>query len=108
MDVAGLQSKIADSPLPLRERLAEVIAGIDPAVDLADALLAAARQLLEDVRDRLESRDAALDLLAADGLLTLACEVAAASDPETLEERCRAMGPSGELGRIAERWAGRS
>lgn len=108
MGSAWLQAKIAESPPPLQERLREAVAGIDPAADLPGALLAAARDLLEDVRDRLESRDAALDLLAADGLLTLACELTAASDPETLEECCRAMGPSGELGRIAERWAGRS
>ncbi len=105
---AWLQAKIAESPAPLQERLREAVAGIDPAADLPGAMLAAARDLLEDVRERLESRDAALDLLAADGLLTLACELTASSDPETLEERCRAMGPSGELGRIAERWAGRS
>ncbi|MGD2153234.1 MAG: hypothetical protein PVG79_08175 [Gemmatimonadales bacterium] len=108
MDAAWLQAKIGESPPPLRERLREAVAHIDPTADLPDALLAAACELLDSVRDCVERRDAALDLLTADGLLTLACEAAAGSDPEALAERCRAMGPSGELGRIAERWAGRS
>jgi hypothetical protein len=108
MDAAWLQAKIGESPLPLQERLREVVVGIDPAADLSGELLAAARDLLDSVQGRVERRDAALDLLVADGLLTLACEAAASSDPEALAERCRAMGPSGELGRIAKRWAGRS
>jgi hypothetical protein len=108
MDAAWLQDRIAESPLPLQERLREAVATIDPGAELCDELLAAARELLESVRGCLERRDAALDLLAADGLLTLACEAAASTYPEALAERCRAMGPGGELGRIAERWAGRS
>jgi hypothetical protein len=108
MDSAWLQVKIGESPAPLQERLRKAVAGLDPAADLPDALLAAARDLLDGVRARLERRDAALDLLAADALLTLACEAAASADPDGLAERCRAMGPSGELGRIAERWAGGS
>lgn len=103
-----LQVRIGESPQPLQERLRDVVAGIDPGADLPDALLAAARDLLDSVRSGVEHRDVALDLLVADGLLTLACEAAAYSDPEVLAERCRAMGPSGELGRVAERWAGRS
>ncbi len=107
MDADWLQARIGESPPPLRERFRAVVAGIDPATDLSDALLAAARDLLDDVRSRVDHREAAFDLLVADGLLTLACEAAAYSDPEALAERCRAMGPSGELGRVAERWAGR-
>ncbi len=108
MDAGWLQERIDQSPLPLQARLREAVSAIDPAADLPKALLAAARDLLDGVRDRVEHRDAALDLLAADGLLTLACEAVASLDEEALAERCRAMGPSGELGRIAERWAGRS
>lgn len=108
MDAGWLQERIAESPLPLRERLSEAVSAIDPAAELADQLLAVARELLDSVRDQLERRVAALDLLTADGLLTLACEAAASSEPESLAERCCAMGPSGELGRIAERWARRS
>jgi hypothetical protein len=108
MDAGWLQERIAESPPPLQERLRDAVAGIDPTADLPDALLAVARELLDSVRGRLERRAAALDLLVADGLLTLACEAAASSEREALAERCRAMGPGGELGRIAERWAGRS
>ncbi len=108
MDAAWLQDRIAESPLSLQERLREAVGRIDPAADLPDGLLAAACDLLDSVRGCLERRVAALDLLVADGLLTLACEAAALSYPEELAERCRTMGPSGELGRVAERWAGRS
>ncbi len=103
-----LEARIAESPAPLRERLQAVVAGIDPAADRYEALLLAARTLLDAVRSRVEQREAALDLLVADGLLTLACEAAAYAEPAALAKRCRAMGPSGELGRVAERWAGRS
>jgi hypothetical protein len=91
----------------LRERLQEVVSGLDPGADFAAALLEAACTLLEEVRERLEHREAALDLLVADGLLTLACEAAAFAEPDTLVERCQGMGPDGELGRAAARWAGR-
>lgn len=99
-----LQARLADAPSPLRERLEARVAGLDTGASLPDALVGSACGLLEDVRDGLERREAAFDLLVADGLLTLACEAAAYSDPETLAERCRAMGPSGELGRLAELW----
>ena len=107
MDSAWLQAKISESPLPLQQRLRDAVAGIDPAADLPGELLAAARDLLDSLRGYMERRASALDLLVADGLLTLACEAAALSDPEALAERCRDMGPSGELGRVALRWAGR-
>jgi hypothetical protein len=99
-----LQARVADAPSPLRERLETQVAGLDTAANLPEALVVAACGLLESVRDDLERREAAFDLLVADGLLTLACEAAASSDPETLAERCQAMGPSGELGRLAEFW----
>ncbi|UCC73012.1 MAG: hypothetical protein JSV86_00130 [Gemmatimonadota bacterium] len=103
-----LQARVSESPSPLRERLQEVVAGIDTAADLSEALFDAARARLDDARGGVEHREAALDLLVADGLLTLACEAAAYSDPEAVAQRCRAMGPSGAMGRVAERWAGRS
>jgi hypothetical protein len=102
-----LRERLAQSPSPLRERLEEVVGGLDPRVDLGRALLAAAIELLDGVRGRLAGRDSALDLLVADGLLTLACEAVAFSDPGLLVDRCQAMGPGGELGQLADRWAGR-
>jgi hypothetical protein len=108
MKAAWLKARIEESPAPLRDRLAKVIAGLDPRVDLTEALLDSARATLDGLYGQLEEREAAFDLLLADGLLTLACEAAAYSDPEMVAERCRAMGPEGELGRLAERWVGRS
>jgi hypothetical protein len=102
-----LERRMANTPSPMREGLEKAIAGLDPETELSEALLAAATTTLERTRDRLEHRDAAFDLLVADGLLTLACDAAAFSDPDTVEERCRDMGPSGELGRLARNWAGR-
>ncbi len=102
-----LGRRLADTPSPLREGLEKAIADLDPDVELSQALLAAARATLERIRNRLEHRDAAFDLLVSDGLLTLACDAAAFSDPATVEARCRDMGPGGDLGRLAERWARR-
>jgi hypothetical protein len=104
-----LRRRLAESPGPLRERLERWIRDVDAEPgDLPGALVSAACEILESVRDSIETREAAFDLLTADGLLTLACEAAAYADPEGLAERCRDLGPSGELGRVAERWVGRN
>lgn len=108
MAVDWLQGRLAGSPVPLRGRLEAVVGQLDDEPDLCTALLAAAYRLLESTRGRLDRREAAFDLLTADGLLTLACEAAARDDPEGLARRCQAMGPGGEFGRLAERWVGRS
>jgi hypothetical protein len=102
-----LERRLRDSPPSLRERLEPHVARLDDEADLPRALVSAACDLLDSIRDRLDERAAAFDLLAADGLLTLACEAAALDDPEDLAERCREMGPDGELGRLAERWVRR-
>jgi len=103
-----LRQRLEASPAALRERLESPIANLDPDLDLSDALLKAACELLERARLRLESRESAYDLLAADGLLTLACEAAAISDPDRIADRCRDMGPDGRLGSVAARWVGAS
>lgn len=97
---------LGDTPEPLKGRLLAMTGDLPRDENLAGALLSMAREALESVRHRLGERDAAYDLLLADGLLTLACEAVAHSDPTSLVERCEAMGPGGELGRLAERWAG--
>ncbi len=99
-----LRLRVDASPAPLRERLEWPIANLDSDLDLSDALLNAACELLERARASLEGRESAYDLLAADGLLTLACEAAAISDPEAIADRCRDMGPGGRLGHVAARW----
>lgn len=103
-----LSARLSETPEPLRERLETAIGEIDPDADLTRELLAAATRRLDALRDRLHDRTAAFELLVADGLLTLACEAAAFADPAEVAERCRAMGPGGGLGRVAERWLGRS
>jgi hypothetical protein len=109
MTSAGwLERRLADTPSPLREGLAEKIAELDPGQELSAALLSVARETLESIRGRLDEREAAFALLVADGLLTLACDAAAFNDPNTVAERCREMGPGGELGRLAKGWAGRT
>lgn len=99
-----LQKRLRDSPPPLRERLETRVARLEGDGELDGALLTTACDLLDSIRDRLDQRAAAFDLLAADGLLTLACEAAARADPESLAERCREMGPDGKLGLLAQRW----
>jgi hypothetical protein len=101
-----LEDRLADSPPDLRERLSAVIETLDVEADLAGALLEAACRALASVRGRLHRREAAYDLLLADGLFTLACEAAARDEPESLVERCRAMGPDGRLGSFAAEWTG--
>jgi hypothetical protein len=99
-----LRSRLEASPAPLRERLESPIANLDTDLDLSEALLEGACELLDRARQRLDLRESAYDLLAADGLLTLACEAAAISQPEKIADRCRDMGPSGRLGNVAARW----
>lgn len=103
-----LRARLSEAPAPLRERLETAIAEVDLEAELSRELLATATRRLEAVRERLNDRESAFELLVADGLLTLACEAAAFSDPHTVAERCREMGPGGELGRVAARWLGRS
>jgi hypothetical protein len=88
-------------PEALRRRLGEVL-GPDASREAADAVtlcLAAGQRLLETVlREDEGSRDCALDLLAADALVTYAFE-AACSDPATLPAHAaRAMRDIASLG----------
>lgn len=78
-------------PAALRARLDTVVASSDPAGGaVADALLQAGRALLSRILDTGSTqRDAALDLLTADALVTYAFE-AAADDPATLDARAGA------------------
>jgi hypothetical protein len=103
-----LSERISDTPEPLREKLQAAIGELDPEGEPTRELLRAAIRRLESVQNRLHQREAAFDLLVADGLLTLACEAAAFGHPERVGELCREMGPGGELGRLAARWLGES
>jgi hypothetical protein len=73
----------AASPAPLRERAARYLAvGEEP--ELADRLAGAANAALRAVLSHPGNRSVALDLLAADALLTLALKARALADPAGL------------------------
>ncbi len=100
-----LETRVRAAPEPLRSGLASAIERLDDGPDLAERLVDLAIERIEEVRERLDHRDGAFDLLVADGLLTLACEVAALSRPTEVADRCRLMGPAGRLGELARTWA---
>jgi hypothetical protein len=112
---ADVLDRLARSAPPrLWERMAEAVAaaggdltaaaGADARPDaVAGELTAGALECLRAVLGSAGDRSAALDLLAADALLTHAFEVAAEAGPERLEEmawealdRLVALAPSGE------------
>ncbi len=65
-----------------------------PTGDVAERLAAAALGGLAAVIDGPGGRTSAAPLLAADALLTYACEAAAESGPEALDRLTRALAPS--------------
>ncbi|MFZ5623510.1 MAG: hypothetical protein ACOY71_03640 [Gemmatimonadota bacterium] len=77
-------ARTARAPEALRQRVLERLG--DPADDAigGEALAAAGRALLEDVMRGPGDRSVALDLLAADALITLALLARAEVAPETL------------------------
>ncbi len=84
-------------PAALFERMAEAVRAAGAAVEgvppIPAALGTAALDRLRAALQAPEGRAAALDLLAADALLTYACEAAAEIGPEALEATTRAFGP---------------
>ena len=86
-----LEPRLTGAPSTLRER---ILAAVDADGDspfplprslLSDHLRDLAEQILEDVKNAGDSA-VALDLLAADALITFACEALAESDPGGLAE----------------------
>ncbi len=89
--VAWLEERRPAPPPALAARLREALTGVSDAADesVAERCLAAGERLLAGLLARdCGSRDAALDLLAADALVTYAFE-AASTEPARLEERAR-------------------
>jgi hypothetical protein len=84
-----LQRRSEGAPDPLRERALAYLDESDPvtAESLGDAGLRALHATLALVPDR----RAALDLLAADALVTLSLQARAESDPAGLAELARAL-----------------
>lgn len=86
---AWLRDRTSPPPARLAARIGEVLAerGDDDRSRATDACLDAAEELLSDLLARPSAgRDAALDLLTVDALVTYAFE-AAAREPATLEAR---------------------
>lgn len=83
-----------DVPESLRARIMEVVAGSGewgvrlptPHPPLPSLLRQLANTLLETAKSAPPSRDTALTLLAADALITWACEAAAEVNPSSLRE----------------------
>ena len=86
-----LTSRTPPPPPALAERLASLLRSDDPvsAAEIPDRCLEAAERLLVDLMESAgASRDAALDLLTADALVTYAFE-AASDEPDGLDARAR-------------------
>lgn len=98
---AWVAERLRDAPARLREA---VLAAWDaagngepgPAGGAARCARAALR-LLRDADRLARERAGALDLLAADALLTLACERIAEAEPARLAEFARSIGPAGSF-----------
>ena len=84
--VAWLERQIAGAPEPLRARM---LAAVMPADNVPQALADAAFNCL---RRALENPDDALDLLAADALLTHACAAAAEQGDAALMRFTESLG----------------
>ena len=80
-----LTQRIADAPASLREKMLTAVAEVDEAT-VYDALASAAAKCMKRALADPSDRARAFDLLAADALLTHACEAAAESGADTLRE----------------------
>ncbi len=68
---------MADAPASLRARVLQAVGAAGSNAALADQLAAAGAQLLEQAKSGPPDHDTALTLLAADALITYACEALA-------------------------------
>jgi len=85
VDVDWLERHTSQAPPLLRARVLEYAAAAS-APSLAGALAAAAQSALTQVLSHSGDRSVALDLLAADALITLALLAQAETAPEQLEQ----------------------
>lgn len=91
-DAAGwLDGRKEPAPPSVRSVVDELLADTDPAAPLPDQLAAAALRGLKDVVDAPSDRASARTLLAADALLTYACEAAAETGPDALDRLTRSL-----------------
>lgn len=74
------------APAELRERMRDMLTRAGAGTPLTDALIDAAVDCLRRALWRSGDRAGAMDLLAADALLTFACEAAVDDGPDSLAE----------------------
>ncbi len=79
------------APAALRSRVHEYALAFEPEIDLPDRLAGAARTALSRVLAHPGDRSVALDLLAADALITLALLAQSQTRPERLGEFATAV-----------------
>ncbi len=79
-----LEARTVAGPPVLRQRVLEHAAAIDESLPLADRLALASERVLAIVEEHPGDRSVALDLLAADALITLTLLAQAESAPEAL------------------------
>jgi hypothetical protein len=91
---AWLDERVPAAPPALRERMDASLAGVTARLDggIAAALGTAALASLSAAIERCDERAAAIDLLAADALLTYAMEAAAEQGGEAVEAVAQAFG----------------
>ena len=82
--VAWLETHIAEAPAQLRERMQRALANADETKPVAQQLSDAAMSCLSASLSNTGERSCAIDLLAADALLTHACQAAAEEGAESL------------------------
>lgn len=82
---AWLDQRDPPAPATLRRVMDELLAGTPPSDPLPDRLAAAGLAALEEVVRQPSRRSTASTLLAADALLTYACEAAAEAGLDELE-----------------------
>jgi hypothetical protein len=96
-----LTREAGDAPAALLDRMYEAVRAIpDTEGTLSEQLAAAALDCLREALDRCEERAAALPLLAADALITAACEAAASEAPDALDRLAAACAPDRLAGLI--------
>jgi hypothetical protein len=83
-------------PASLSERMLRALddaVSDDASASTSEALLLAAMSCLREAVDLCDARQGALPLLAADGLMTAACEVAAHQGASVLDNLCVRVAP---------------
>lgn len=92
--LAWFDAHTARAPHVLRERARWWVQQVDPALAPPASLAAAGRAALAHVTSRPGDRSIALDLLAADALITLALLASATTAPEALDPFAAALLPA--------------